>query len=204
MVTPDGCLIPMVLAIGNHEVHGYYDQTPDRATSFYALFGFPGPEGRGVLDFGDYMSVIVLDSSHTHDVAGEQTQWLESVLAARTDVPHLFAIYHIPAFPSVRGFDGRLQTAVRTNFVPLFEEYGLDVAFENHDHAYKRTPLINGVLYLGDGCWGVAPRRVHDAARTWYLERSESRNHVFVTTIQGDTRVHEAIDPDGVIFDRFP
>lgn len=46
------------------------------------------------------------------------------------------------------------------SIAPLFEEYELTAAFENHDHTYKRTHRIRdgwwiprGVLYLGDGAW---------------------------------------------------
>ena len=95
--------------------------------------------------------------------------------------------------------------------IPLFERYGVDVAFEHHDHTYKRTPRIkngkadpDGVLYLGDGAWGVLPRSVRDPDTTWYLDYTASRNHVIVTTINGDERVHEAMDNQGRVFDRYP
>jgi hypothetical protein len=211
MVTSDGRLIPVVAAIGNHEVKGRYDETPDEAPFFYSLFPGIGRDGRQVLDFGDSMSILLLDSGHTHQIAGEQAAWLEETLAARSGVPHLFVVYHVPAYPSVRRFNGGKSPAIREHWVPLFDRYAVDVAFEHHEHAYKRTHLLKGgvvdpegVLYLGDGGWGATPRAVHPASKTWYLCRSESVNHVIVTTINGPARSHVALDSEGKVIDAYP
>jgi hypothetical protein len=211
MVTSDGRLIPVVATIGNHEVKGRYDQTPAEAPVFYSLFPGIGRDGRQVVDFGEYMSIILLDSGHTHEIAGEQAAWLEENLAARSHVPHLFVVYHVSAYPSVRRFHAGKAPAIRKHWVPLFDRYGVDVAFEHHDHAYKRTHLLkggvvvpDGVLYLGDGGWGATPRRVHAASKKWYLHRSESVNNVIVTTIDGLTRSHTALNREGEVIDAYP
>ena len=39
MVRSDGCSIPLVLAIGNHEVDGSYGQSQDHAPFYFGLFG---------------------------------------------------------------------------------------------------------------------------------------------------------------------
>ncbi|MHC4414929.1 MAG: purple acid phosphatase family protein [Planctomycetota bacterium] len=210
MVTTDGRLIPLLAAIGNHEVRGQHGKTPDRAPFFYGLLAGPAREGYRVLDFGRYMSIVLLDSGHTHPVGGEQARWLEAVLAERTDVPHLFAAYHVPAYPSVRSLNRGTSPLIREHWVPLFERYGLDAAFEHHDHAYKRTHLLEagrldpaGVLYLGDGAWGVRPRRVRAVEKTWYLARAESVKHFIATTIHGERRTHRAIDEAGRVIDEY-
>jgi hypothetical protein len=120
-------------------------------------------------------------------------------------------VYHVPAYPSVRRFSDSRSEAIRAQWTPLFDRHGVDVAFEHHDHAYKRTPLINngrasaeGVLYLGDGGWGVPVRGVHRAQYTWYLQRAESVNNVIVTTIHGADRAHTALDPEGGVIDAYP
>lgn len=207
----DGRLIPIVAAIGNHEVNGRFDQTPDKATFFHALFAFPGPPSYNALDFGDYLSFICLDSGHTNPIGGVQTQWLDSTLAARRDVPLVMAVYHVPAYPSVRSLDGRYSAAIRGHWTTLFDKYGLEAAFENHDHAYKRTPRITdgkpdpeGVLYLGDGGWGAEIRATHDPEATWYLDRAESRAHFIEVTLHHDRASYRAIDDEGVVFDECP
>ncbi|MFQ5655999.1 MAG: purple acid phosphatase family protein [Candidatus Methylomirabilales bacterium] len=206
MVTSDGRLIPLLVVIGNHEVRGHFRQTPEKAPFFYSLFAMPGQRGYNVLDFGRYMSLILLDSGHTHPIAGAQTKWLRQTLADRQEVRHLFAVYHVPAYPSVRPADYRVSATIREHWVPLFEQFGLDVAFEHHDHVYKRTHPIRadkidplGVLYLGDGTWGVWPRRPREA---WYLAKTARKRHFILVTVDSQSRRFLAIDSDGEIFDR--
>ena len=125
---PDGRLLPMVAAIGNHEVRGGYffshatyensDEWRERAAPyFYQLFAFPGHPGYNVLDFGNYLSLIILDSDHSHPIEGGQTEWLENVLLERAGGKrHLMPVYHVPAWPSHRPFDGRVSVRVRENW----------------------------------------------------------------------------------------
>ena len=213
MVTPSGRLVPVIVAIGNHEVQLRYHHrgaSYEHAPYFFSYFAFPDIPGYNALDFGDYMSLIILDSGHVNPIEGEQTEWLASALAERQDKAHVFPIYHVPGYPSYRDYDGSLQTAVREHWVPLFEEHGVRVVFEHHDHTFKRTHPIrggeideeNGILYLGDGAWGVPLRTPMDADDEWYLARTAERAHVFVVTLEGDTATYEAVDPDNVVFDR--
>lgn len=58
------------------------------------------------------------------------------------------AIYHVPAYPSARSFTGRTQSMIRKHWVPLFEKSTMNLAFENHDHAYKRTYPIKTIMWM--------------------------------------------------------
>ncbi len=209
MQTSDGYLIPIIPAIGNHEVRGGTDGSPNEAQFFYALFPMPGLDGYNVLDFGTYMSLIILDSGHTNPVQGSQTDWLKKVFAVRPHVPHKFAIYHVPAYPSYRSYNAPISRAIRKNWVPLFEQYGLTAAFENNDHTYKRThPILRGksqekgILYLGDGAWSVDPvRKPKTPKQAWYLAKSVSTQHFILVTIEGLRRRFQAFTPDGKLID---
>jgi len=214
MVTPQGYLIPLVPAIGNHETSGGFRQTPRQATFFYALFPFPGQQGYNALDFGDYMSLIILDSNHTHPIGGRQAAWLYDTLEARLSIPYKFAVYHVPAYPSVRKFSNDLTTTgalLRKHWVPIFEHFLLTTAFEHHDHAYKRThPLREGkyhpfgVVYMGDGAWGVKKPRLPYSPRTRkYLAKSVSTNNFIVATLTDTEVSYTAMDREGNVIDRY-
>lgn len=214
MVTHQGYLIPIIPAIGNHETSGGFRQTPRQAPFFYALFPFPGLQGYNVLDFGDYMSVIILDSNHTHPIGGRQAEWLYDTLEARVKTPYKFAIYHVPAYPSVRKFSNDPSTTgalIRKHWVPIFESFLLSTAFEHHDHAYKRThPLRDGkyhpfgVLYMGDGAWGVEkPRNPHSTRARKYLAKTASTNNFIVVTVNNAEVNYMAMDREGNIIDRY-
>jgi hypothetical protein len=220
---PDGRLIPVVAGLGNHEIyngwaefHPDFDNTADwrlRYGSYlFRYFAFPGAaQPYGVLDFGSYLSLIVLDTEHSSPfITGSdaQTQWLSARLSERRNVKHLLPMYHVPAYPSVRASSDPIPARIRAQWVPLFENAGVYLAFENHDHAYKRTkPLLGGVtnsdgiVFAGDGAWGVE-LRAPDATRT-YLQGAQARHHAFLVTISNTGRTIEAVDKTGVVFDSF-
>jgi hypothetical protein len=83
------------------------------------------------------------------------------------------------------------------------------VAFESHDHTYKRTvpikgilPKKDGVVYLGDGGWGMPPRPVHKIDETWYLAKALPILHFVKVTIEPELRRFLMIDQKGRVFDR--
>lgn len=218
---PDGRMIPKVVGVGNHEMRNHYltahpdfEETPewrDRvAPYFFKLYAFPGQPGYNVLDVGDYLSFIVLDTGHLNPVTGTQTDWLAAQLDSRREVPHLFPVYHVPAYPSHRSENDALNTTIRNTWLPLFEQAGVRLAFEHHDHTYKRThPILggsvnsDGIVFLGDGAWGVATRPVKNPATTWFLADAQPRHHAFIVTLSPEGRLIEAIDKQGVVFDSF-
>ena len=210
MITPDGYTIPIVPVIGNHDVNGRYGQLPDQAVYFYTFFPFPEMKGFHALDIGNYFSLIILDSGHTNHIYGKQSQWLEQTLKERKSIPHKFAAYHVPAYPSVRKYKGPISMQIRQYWVPLFEKYGLTSAFEHHDHAYKRSHPIkeghidqNGVIYIGDGAYGIKhPRPPKSPYRAWYLEQTAQERHFILVSIQGEKSKFQAINDLGRIFDQ--
>ncbi|BAM02207.1 purple acid phosphatase family protein [Phycisphaera mikurensis] len=225
VVTAEGFSVPMIALIGNHEVDGGYlheidrDRYPDPADAspfFRRLFAFPGERSYGVLDFGDDLSLVALDSGHQAAIAGEQTRWLEETLAARQHRTHLFTAWHVPAYPSARRLASSMPRRLRRHFVPLLDRYGVDASFEGHDHAYKRTQPIRhgkidplGTVYVGDGGYADLAERVpaepgrggwFSDAR-WYLANSKQTDHFEVVTLTGPDRRFEAVGADGEVFD---
>ena len=213
-VAPDGRLIPMVVAIGNHEVvgNGYKPADPpppSQASQFYALFHPEGGPAHATRDFGNYLSLVLLDSGHTAPIAG-QTKWLDQTLAARAGVPRVFACYHRPAWGTGVKDDA---SDIKKEWCPLFEKYRIDAVFENDHHDLKRTlPLSggkidedNGVPYVGDGAWGVPPRTLDKkqlAKRPW-LAKAASLNHFWRVVLHEDRIRFEAHTADGQVLDRF-
>ncbi|HLN30072.1 MAG TPA: metallophosphoesterase family protein [Gemmataceae bacterium] len=213
MIGRDGRLIPMVTCIGNHEVDGGYGKPRAQAPFFYALFdGLFRDTGYATLDFGDYLSLVLLDTGHTSPIGGDQADWLEKTLKARADHPHVMVVNHVPAYPSFRnseGTDGKEGTGEgnRKHWVPLFQKYRVPVVLEHHDHTFKRTkPLLdgvaheNGVLYLGDGSWGRL-RRPHTPEELAYLAVTSKDYHLSLHRIQGAERFHLAMDEFGRVMD---
>ncbi len=208
MRTSDGRMIPVLAAIGNHEVNDSASTDPAvRAPFYFAYFG--SQAGQTYFDriFGANMAFLVLDSGHIASHDGEQAAWLDGALSELQNVPFTFAVYHVPLYPSHRDFDGTSSERGQTYWEPVFDEYGLTAAFENHDHTMKRTkPITNGqvaeggVIYLGDGSWGVDPRNV-DRQRRWYEAVAMGVNHVWVVDVTADRASYKAVGIDGEVLD---
>lgn len=216
----DGRVVPVVAAIGNHEIRQDFNGADDyepteswrrrNSPYFFSFFAFPGQPGYGVLDFGDYLSMIALDSDLNNPIDGLQSKWLEEVLAERNNVPHIFPFYHTPAFPSHRNPGGDDNTRVREIWVPLFEKYGVQAAFEHDDHTYKRThPIRNGkvdlkgITYIGDGAYGRGPR-TGNSKDEWYINKFATETHVIITTIHGGQQHFLMVNHKGEIIDEYP
>lgn len=213
MVDPKGRLIPMLTCIGNHEVNGGYKKKRQDAPQYLSVFdGLFQETTYGVLDIGDYLSLVLLDTGHIAPIGGEQTDWLETTLEERQDRRHLIVANHVPAYPSYRspeGKDGAFGTgeANRLHWCPLFEKYNVDVVLEHHDHTFKRTHPIkdgridkHGVLYLGDGSWGKlrAPKKPEERP---YLAAISRAYHMTVHRLEGDQRFHVALEESGKVAD---
>ena len=224
LVTADRRLIPVVAAVGNHEIFSERDTTAATrrmidstgvklgdATYYRVLHAHAAQRQHNAVDVGDYLSLLLLDTDHAGPVDGAQTAWLRDALDRRRAVPHLFPIYHVPGYPSVRAYEGRTSARVREHWAPLFDAAGVRVAFENHDHAYKRTFPIRGnrrdstgVVYVGDGAWGAGPRpigRDHKGEPAWYLDRTASVNHGIIVTLDGAAARLEVRDSTGAMID---
>ncbi|MFN3554963.1 MAG: purple acid phosphatase family protein [Bacteroidales bacterium] len=193
LITPSGRRIPVVPAIGNHEVDGGYLQTPDQAPYFFNRLITPGRSSYYVLEFGPQMALITLDSDHTATVE-VQVPWLDSVLQAHHDTRWKIVQYHVAAWPSVRDFNGDIPKKIRKHWVPLMEKYGVNLVVEAHDHAFKRTvPIrnqqrddVHGIVYIGDGGWGAPLRETRNAKDFWWLEDAFPADHFWRITLAAD------------------
>jgi acid phosphatase type 7 len=215
MIGRNGRLIPLIPCIGNHEVDGQYHQPREKAPFFYALFDGLFPQtGYNTLDFGDYLSLVLLDSGHTSEVGGAQTDWLENTLKARIDHPNVMVVSHVPAYPAYSfthpKFDNEKDGSGdphRKHWVPLYQKYRVPVVLEHHDHTFKRTkPLIdglganNGVIYLGDGSWGRLRAEAKPGAMS-HLDATSEEYHLTLHRIQGEERFHLALNEHGKVMD---
>ena len=215
MIDSEGRLIPMVAILGNHEVSGAYNQPRANAPFFMAFFdGLYKEATYAALDFGDYLSLILLDTQHVSPIGGAQTEFLQRALAARVGRDHLLVVNHVPAYPSYREpgniddpDEGGTGGGNRKHWVPLFERYQVDAVLEHHDHTFKRTyflkdgsPHPGGILYLGDGSWGkLRPAKTPEERP--YLAVSRTDYHLTLHRLEGKERYHLALGETGKVLD---
>lgn len=204
----DGRLIPMLPVVGNHDVAKPQHRTPE-PEMFFQMFAFPQMnKAYRCLDFGTYLSFILLDSDHHSPIEGEQTAWLQKTLKEKKSA-YLLTAYHVPAYPSRNPYAGKIPEKLRQYWSPLFEQYKVPFVFEHHNHTFKRTHPIkngkidpNGVTYLGDGSWGVATRPVKSPDELWYLLKSASINMCYIVTLTKEKCLIEAKNLQGQLIDQ--
>ena len=211
--TAEGDCIPMIPAIGNHEVRGGYNRTAQEAPFFYSAFDLPENKPYYTCHLGDYATVVVLDSAHTTPIGGKQTEWLKGQLEQHQQRNYLIACYHFPAYGTTKAprhstnpIDNGISQALRKHWTPLFDQYHVDLALEHDHHTHKRSPPIKagavdptGTLYIGDGAYGVQLRQ--PAPGCWYHAAASSTQHAWLITLEPDKLNVQAIGVDGKVFD---
>jgi len=142
--------MPFVMAHGNHD-----------ALSINYLMQFAQPQA-GVAeqdelyfsyDYGPVHIVVLNDTPFRGDlaggVAGTQLNWLRQDLtrarANRGRVPWIVVVHHKPAFSSSRHSDAMDTVFVRRTWPPLFDEFGVDVVFNGHDHQFEVSKELDGM-----------------------------------------------------------
>jgi phosphodiesterase/alkaline phosphatase D-like protein len=211
---PDGRLIPFVAGIGNHEVKGGYwqegatfAQMKEKAPFFYALFGgLYRTEEPVALDFGDYLSLLMLDSGHVAPME-RQTGWLEENLAARSAVPWVFLSWHVACYPSYREWNQQPMSGyAREHWIPLIEKSRAAGVFVHHDHDLQRveTEGKNGrkIMVFGNGAIGVEPREAKCAESTRLAKFQAKENYINLVTLTADKATVRSLGREGQELDR--
>lgn len=192
--TADGRVLPIIPTRGNHEGDGMY---------WNEIFAIPGGDYDDFYrtQIGDRLALITLDTNST--MAGHQKDWLAEQLQDAQDSRWVVTSYHRPAFPAVKS-----AGAARKLWVPLFEQYDVDLSCESDGHVYKRTVPIRaeredatGVVYVGEGGLGVGQRTPKDR---WYLRApgmARSLHHVQMLSFTPEELTYEAFDINGQVID---
>jgi hypothetical protein len=173
-------------AMGNHEMNHQ---------NYFDVLKPPGPWYS--FDRGDaHFVCLQVDGYGDYTPGRPQYEWLVSDLAS-TLKPWKFVFFHIPPYGSV-GYGSDLD--VRQTLCPLFEQYGVALVFNGHNHGYERS-VANGVTYIVTA-GGGAPLypKMHDNLASVYFA---SVYHFVQITLSGDILRGVAIKPDGTEFDPF-
>ena len=203
----DGPLVPMICAIGNHEVREGWNGTKESAP-FYFTFLPQGGSPTFRRQVGSKVELTVLDTGHVTTYEA-QVPFLEKVAkeAYQAKVPFHLALYHVPIYPTQADPNSFGAQSGRKYWTPIFDRYRLTAGLENHDHVFKRShPLkahaINpeGTVYLGDGCFGRTPRKIPQVQ--WYPAKASSSYHLWILRTEGSTMICEAASLGGKVLDR--
>jgi hypothetical protein len=176
-------------ALGNHEKN---------SRLFFDNFDLPNNERWYSVEIDD-IHFIVLDSNSDSSEGSEQYEWLEADLQNISDkIKFVMAVFHHPPFSSGPHIED--EKGLRRTIVPLFEEYGVDIVFNGHDHVYERS-LYNDVYYIVTGGGGAS---LYDKVRTTPYSLAFIKAHHFCTlSVSEDQLIVSVFDVDLNLIDQF-
>jgi calcineurin-like phosphoesterase family protein/purple acid phosphatase-like protein/fibronectin type III domain protein len=139
--------------LGNHDTAG--SSNPPTSLPYYQIFNLPvnGEAGGTASGTEDYYSFdrgnihfVCLDSmTSDRSPTGPMATWLANDLASTTE-EWLIAFWHHPPY-SKGSHDSDTESQLvemRTNFLPILEDYGVDLVLTGHSHSYERSFLLDG------------------------------------------------------------
>lgn len=138
--------VPVIPVPGNHEYAG------TGAPWFFYYFARPLGQAWFAMTVGN-TRFVGLDTSVAYAPGSAQHEWLVRELESADcrSAAWRIVILHEPAFTCTSGHSD--NTAVQSHLVPLFEQYGVQLAFQGHSHAYERY-LHHGIHYIVTGGGG--------------------------------------------------
>jgi len=128
--------------IGNHE---------NQSSIFFKSFDLPGNEQWYSLAYPG-VRFIILNSCVETEIDSPQTRWLEKTLIeADKSKDFIVALFHHPPFSTGIHPD---EQNIREKWVPLFEQYKVDIVFNGHNHCYEKLKC-GSVYYIVTGGGGA-------------------------------------------------
>jgi len=136
-----------------------------------------------------------------------QTAWLEEDLRKNTK-PWVFVFLHRPAY-AAHASRGDGNRDVREAWGGLFDQYGVDVVWQGHDHYYHRSKPIRAARVVPEGrgpiyiTTGGAGAPLYQMKPNQYTEVGEITDHFCMMTLRGNHCEVVVYRADGSVADRF-
>ena len=195
--------LPAVTVVGNHEVTGTKGNG-----DFLAHFNHPqnGAESQKGSNYSfDYKNIhiAVLNSEYVKDSG--QEEWLRDDLK-QTDKAWKMVFFHRGPYGSIYDTE-----SVRNAWAPVFDEAGVDLVMNGHDHIYLRTyPMKggqpasggNGITYIIPGATG--PKFYDLTPRPWQMVVDDDNTQMYsAVQVDGDTLKVVTKTTSGRVVDTF-
>ncbi len=200
--------LPIEPVVGNHEVINRNGTNPDEK-NFIDRFNLPvavfssAPAGTVYsFDYG-YAHIAILNTECSGDDLNKEGDWLKSDME-KSDKPWKIVALHRGPYGAT--YD---SAEVRNALTPAFDEAGIDLVLQGHDHNYIRTyPMNNkakvtagnGTVYITANSGGVKfyPKKW----RSWQAVDLQPYIQMFVAvTVNKSTLTIQAYDVNNTVRD---
>lgn len=220
------------LSVRDEQLSGEFQRTIEQESEerlsihWRPQFALPtnGPEGMDeTVYYVDHqgMRIIALNSNIRDSTRlARQTDWLETTLREAVQdegIRWIVATFHHPMFSSG---EGRNNPQLREAWVPLFDEYNVDLVMQGHDHTYargRRTQNLRqgvnarspagGTVYVnsvsGAKMYEIKPDRWSDFDRIEMERGAENTQLYQVVHVGADTLEYRSYTATGTLYDAF-
>lgn len=195
---------PLMAVPGNHD-----SQDGLGAGMYQQLLHYPhnGPAGLspGLTYAFRYQNALFLMIDVVSFSAAAQRDWIADQLA-NTDAVWKFAVFHFPPYTNEEPY-----IDIEQEWVPLFDEYGVDMAMNGHFHYYLRTQPMQGGKVVGPGqrgttyvmSVGTRSKNEQGGAEPHAAKRANQGYLYQYVSIDGNQLTHTSLDADGQVIDAF-
>jgi 3',5'-cyclic AMP phosphodiesterase CpdA len=167
----------------------------------------PGNGNYYAFEFGN--AVFIGLDDYNKETQADQAEFIDSVFRSNTDKTWRFVFFHRPFYTS--GHHVGDMDDLFDSWWKLFDDYGVDMIFNGHEHNYLRTKPINRNVSdtsavneygsgPGQGRCGIiagsygAPR--YAAHEGWFVELSFDRYTYTTTEVNGNKLILKAFDAE--------
>lgn len=197
---------PVYVAIGNHEAGAHW---------FNDFFAYPAPKDYYSFDYGN-THFVALDSYGTLNGVAEYTvigrdsaeyAWLVDDLK-KTKAKWKVVFLHHPLYDSSFQSDPQ-SLKLRQVLGPVFEQHGVDIVFNGHDHVYERSypmragkvDLRRGIPYITTGGGGAEAHYFLQKKKAEYIAEGRVTPHYCLVDVVDGRLDMKVFDLDGRLVD---
>ena len=191
---------PFMAVPGNHDSQDGLGAAMFRSLLNYPANGPVGLPGGYTYSFSYKNAMFVMIDAASFPMSG-QTRWLAETLAS-SNAAWKFVVLHFPPYNEVEPYPEIVQ-----HWVPLFEQYGVDMVMAGHFHYYLRSHPMKagardetGVTYLMSVA--TTAGREAKAARSFVAKRIEAGNFYQHFRVEGNQLIYKCYDAEGLERDR--
>lgn len=207
-VTPELMNLPIIPTIGNHEMLNKNGSNPN-AKNFTDTFNIPSKTNTGApygtvysFDYGN-AHIAVMNTECSKENLKTQGDWLKSDMSG-TDKKWKIVALH-------RGLYGATydSSEIRNEWAPVFDQLGIDLVLQGHDHNYVRTYPINnktithagkGTIYITANSGGI--KFYPQKWRYWQAVDLQPYIQMYIAvTVNKNTMIIHAYDVNNILRD---
>ena len=187
--------LPIAPVVGNHDVLNK-NRTNSNAKNFTDRFNLPAEQNTGApagtvysFDYGN-THIAVMNTECGSKNFKSQGDWLRKDMA-KSDKPWKIVALHRGPYGATYN-----TTDIRKAWVPVFDELGIDLVLQGHDHNYVRSyPLKKGVvvkpgkgtIYMVGNSGGV--KFYPQKSRSWQEVGLQLKTQMYLAVTVSDTEM---------------